>query len=119
MSIRSRGCSSCAGDMEPTDHNRRAFDDALATAASDKAVSHGWALAADLERIRSGMGLAVPDPMMARGALVWTSLFGAISFDRSGTTRIGRFVLNHSFMIPGLVATTGSVAVGLLIARFF
>ncbi|MEO6999929.1 MAG: anaerobic C4-dicarboxylate transporter family protein [Terracoccus sp.] len=47
------------------------------------------------------------------------TLIAAISFDRSGTTRIGRFVLNHSFMIPGLVATTGSVAVGLLIARFF
>ena len=47
------------------------------------------------------------------------TLIAAISFDRSGTTRIGRFVLNHSFMLPGLVATVGSVAVGLLIARFF
>lgn len=47
------------------------------------------------------------------------TLIAAISFDRSGTTRIGRFVLNHSFMLPGLVATIGSVGVGLLIARFF
>lgn len=41
-------------------------------------------LAADLERIRSGMGLAVPDRLLARGALVWTSLFGAISFEVFG-----------------------------------
>ncbi|MGO4192574.1 TetR/AcrR family transcriptional regulator [Arthrobacter sp. YAF17] len=41
-------------------------------------------LAADLESIRAGMGLAVPDSLMARGALVWTSLFGAISFEVFG-----------------------------------
>ena len=33
------------------------------------------------------------------------SLIAAINFDLSGTTRIGKAVLNHSFMIPGLVAT--------------
>ena len=37
---------------------------------------------------------------------------GAMSFDRSGTTKIGKFVLNHSFMRPGLVATVISVASG-------
>lgn len=47
------------------------------------------------------------------------TVIAAISFDRSGTTRIGKFVLNHSFMVPGLVATIGSVGVGLLIARLF
>lgn len=41
-------------------------------------------LAADLERIRSEMGLAVPDGPLARGALVWTSLFGAVSFEVFG-----------------------------------
>lgn len=45
------------------------------------------------------------------------SLIAAINFDLSGTTRIGRYVLNHSFMIPGIVATAVSVAVGLAIAR--
>ena len=45
------------------------------------------------------------------------SLIAAINFDLSGTTKIGRYVLNHSFMIPGLVATVVSVATGLLIAR--
>ena len=32
----------------------------------------------------AGMGLAVPDRLLARGALVWTSLFGAISFEVFG-----------------------------------
>ncbi|MBK9443597.1 MAG: anaerobic C4-dicarboxylate transporter [Comamonadaceae bacterium] len=45
------------------------------------------------------------------------SLIAAINFDLSGTTRIGRYVLNHSFMIPGLVATSVSVATGLAIAK--
>ena len=45
------------------------------------------------------------------------SLIAAINFDLSGTTRIGRYVLNHSFMIPGLVATSVAVAVGLFLAQ--
>jgi anaerobic C4-dicarboxylate transporter DcuA len=45
------------------------------------------------------------------------SLIAAINFDRTGTTRIGRFVLNHSFMLPGLVATAGAIATGLLMAQ--
>ncbi len=45
------------------------------------------------------------------------SLIAAINFDLSGTTKIGRYVLNHSFMIPGLVATVVSVATGLAIAQ--
>ena len=35
----------------------------------------------------------------------------AISFDTAGTTKIGKYVLNHSFMIPGLLNTIISVAV--------
>ncbi|HTP98709.1 MAG TPA: anaerobic C4-dicarboxylate transporter [Casimicrobiaceae bacterium] len=45
------------------------------------------------------------------------SLIAAINFDLSGTTRIGKYVLNHSFMIPGLVATAVAVATGLLLAK--
>jgi AcrR family transcriptional regulator len=42
------------------------------------------ALSADLKAIRSELGLAVPDGLLARGALVWTSLFGAVSFEVFG-----------------------------------
>ena len=45
------------------------------------------------------------------------SLIAAINFDLSGTTKIGKYVLNHSFMIPGLVATAGAVIVGLALAK--
>jgi anaerobic C4-dicarboxylate transporter DcuA len=45
------------------------------------------------------------------------TLIAAINFDLSGTTRIGRFIINHSFMIPGLVATGVAVFTGLLIAK--
>ncbi|RZI42890.1 anaerobic C4-dicarboxylate transporter [Herbaspirillum sp. HC18] len=45
------------------------------------------------------------------------SLIAAINFDLSGTTKIGKYVLNHSFMIPGLVATAGAVMTGLFLAR--
>jgi anaerobic C4-dicarboxylate transporter len=36
---------------------------------------------------------------------IYPTLIAAISFDQTGTTRIGKYVLNHSFMLPGMVAT--------------
>src|SRR5262249_21931900 len=45
------------------------------------------------------------------------TLIAAINFDLSGTTKIGKYVLDHSFMIPGLVATSVAVAVGLVLAK--
>jgi anaerobic C4-dicarboxylate transporter DcuA len=46
------------------------------------------------------------------------TIIAAINFDRSGTTRIGKYVLNHSFLLPGLISTTVAVSVGLLIGKF-
>jgi anaerobic C4-dicarboxylate transporter DcuA len=46
------------------------------------------------------------------------TIIAAINFDRSGTTRIGKYVINHSFLLPGLVSTTVAVVVGLVIAKF-
>ena len=45
------------------------------------------------------------------------TIVAAIAFDQTGTTRIGRFVLAHSFMRPGLVATASAVLTGLVLAR--
>jgi anaerobic C4-dicarboxylate transporter DcuA len=45
------------------------------------------------------------------------SLIAAINFDLSGTTKIGKYVLNHSFMVPGIVATGTAVITGLALAR--
>jgi len=45
----------------------------------------------------------------------YPTVVAAINFDRTGTTRIGKWVLNHSFMLPGLAATVGAVCTGLLL----
>lgn len=47
----------------------------------------------------------------------YPTVVAAINFDRTGTTRIGRYVLNHSFMMPGLIATGVSVGLGLLLVQ--
>jgi anaerobic C4-dicarboxylate transporter DcuA len=47
------------------------------------------------------------------------TLIAAMQFDRSGTTRIGKYLLNHSFMLPGLISTVGSVGIGVLLAKIF
>jgi anaerobic C4-dicarboxylate transporter DcuA len=47
----------------------------------------------------------------------YPTLVAAINFDRTGTTRIGKYLLNHSFMLPGLAASAVSVTVGLVLAR--
>jgi anaerobic C4-dicarboxylate transporter DcuA len=45
------------------------------------------------------------------------TIIATINFDRSGTTRIGKYVINHSFLVPGLVATVVAVFSGLVIAK--
>lgn len=47
------------------------------------------------------------------------TLIAAMQFDRSKTTRIGKYLVNHSFMLPGLICTVGGVGFGMLIATFF
>ena len=49
----------------------------------------------------------------------YPTLVAAINFDSTGTTRIGKWVLNHSFMLPGMVATVVSIAVGLLLIQIY
>ena len=44
----------------------------------------------------------------------YPTVVAAINFDRTGTTRIGKYVLNHSFMLPGLVSTGVAIGLGLL-----
>lgn len=41
-------------------------------------------------------------------------LIAALNFDRTGTSRIGKFVFNHSYMIPGLVGVGGAIGFGFL-----
>jgi len=46
----------------------------------------------------------------------YPSDLAAIQFDRSGTTRIGKYVINHSFILPGLIGVSTSCLVGYLLA---
>jgi anaerobic C4-dicarboxylate transporter DcuA len=46
----------------------------------------------------------------------YATIVAAVAFDRTGTTRIGKYVLNHSFMLPGLVSTVSAIVIGRLIA---
>ena len=48
----------------------------------------------------------------------YPTIVAAINFDRTGTTKIGKWILNHSFMLPGLITTVVSIAAGLLFISF-
>lgn len=47
----------------------------------------------------------------------YASDLACIGFDRSGTTRIGRFVINHSFIVPGLIGVGTGCLVGWLLVK--
>ena len=47
----------------------------------------------------------------------YPSDIATVTFDRSGTTRIGKYLLNHSFMMPGLVSVIVSTIVATLITK--
>ena len=49
----------------------------------------------------------------------YPSDLAAIQFDRSGTTHIGKYVINHSFIIPGLIGVFSSCAVGWVLANLY
>jgi anaerobic C4-dicarboxylate transporter DcuA len=75
-----------------------------------------------------GLSLGIPAPLLigmfpaVNGYFFipnYGTLIAAMQFDRSGTTRIGKYLLNHSFMLPGLICTVGAVGFGLLIGKLF
>ena len=75
-----------------------------------------------------GIALGVPAPILI-GTLVavngyffipnYGPIIASIDFDTTGTTRIGRYIFNHSFMLPGLLSMAFSLALGLLFAQMF
>ena len=46
----------------------------------------------------------------------YPTLLAAIEFDDTGSTRIGKYVFNHPFLIPGVVCITLAVTFGFLLA---
>ncbi|MCC7228091.1 MAG: anaerobic C4-dicarboxylate transporter [Burkholderiaceae bacterium] len=47
----------------------------------------------------------------------YPSDLAAIQFDRSGTTKIGKFVVNHSFIVPGFIGVGTSCLIGFMLAK--
>ena len=73
-----------------------------------------------------GVGLGVPPEIMV-GTFVavngyffipnYGPIIASIDFDTTGTTRIGRYIFNHSFMLPGLLSLVFSLVFSLLLAK--
>ena len=75
-----------------------------------------------------GLALGVPVPLLiafypAASGLFFLPTYGtvlaAVSFDQTGTTKIGKYLLNHSFMRPGLVTMAAAILIALLLSRVF
>ncbi|HHH1002980.1 TPA: anaerobic C4-dicarboxylate transporter [Yersinia enterocolitica] len=49
----------------------------------------------------------------------YPSDLACIGFDRSGTTKIGKFIINHSFIIPGLIGVICSCITGYVLVTTF
>ena len=49
----------------------------------------------------------------------YPSDIATVNFDRSGTTVIGKYLLNHSFMMPGLISVIVSTIIGYLVTNVF
>lgn len=72
-----------------------------------------------------GISLGIPAPFIiaAYPAVngyfffpTYATLIAGVMFDTTGTTKIGKYVLNHSYMLPGLITETGSLLVGFALA---
>ncbi len=73
-----------------------------------------------------GLALGLPVPLLlglmpASYAYFFFAFYpsdlAAINMDRTGTTRIGKYLLNHSFMIPGLIGVSVSTIIAYTISR--
>ncbi len=49
----------------------------------------------------------------------YPTILAAITMDKTGSTSIGKYVVNHSFMLPGMVATVVSIVTGFILAAIF
>jgi anaerobic C4-dicarboxylate transporter DcuB len=75
-----------------------------------------------------GYALGLPTPLLlglipASYAYFFFAFYpsdlAAINMDRTGTTHIGKYLLNHSFMIPGLIGVTTSTLVAYGLSKLF
>ena len=75
-----------------------------------------------------GVALGIPAPLLialypaVNGYFflpTYGTIIAAVSFDQTGTTKIGKYLVNHSFMLPGLVTTSSAILIALAITYLF
>lgn len=75
-----------------------------------------------------GLALGVPPSLLiafypAANSVFFLPTYGtllaAVNFDQTGTTKIGKYLLNHSFLRPGLVTVATAVVIALLLVKVF
>ncbi|EQB2455995.1 anaerobic C4-dicarboxylate transporter [Campylobacter upsaliensis] len=49
----------------------------------------------------------------------YPTLLGAVQMDDTGSTRIGKFIFNHAFFLPGVLVIAIAVALGFLVISLF
>lgn len=73
-----------------------------------------------------GIALGIPTQMLvafypACAGFFFLPTYGtslaAVSFDQTGTTKIGKYLLNHSFMLPGMVTMIASIAIAMVLSK--
>jgi anaerobic C4-dicarboxylate transporter-like protein len=115
--------------------------EAIKAALSDTVQAHPWVFSfalfglsvvlfsqastiSTLMPVGIGLGIAAPALIAMFPAVngyfflpTYGTVVAAASFDRTGTTKLGRYVFDHSFMLPGLVTTAVAIGVGFAIAE--
>lgn len=91
-------------------------------AATAKAITPAVVAALGITAANPGDSYMLVAAFAAVSALfvlpTYPTLLGAVQMDYTGTTRIGKWVFNHSFFIPGVLAIVLSVALGFLACMF-
>ncbi|AHE94942.1 MULTISPECIES: anaerobic C4-dicarboxylate transporter [Campylobacter] len=89
-------------------------------AATAKAIIPAVILALGITPENSGQIYIVVASFAAVSALfvlpTYPTLLGAVQMDDTGTTRIGKYIFNHAFLVPGILAIAISVALGFIVA---
>ncbi len=91
-------------------------------AATAKAITPAIVAALGISAANPGDSYMLVASFAAVSALfvlpTYPTLLGAVQMDDTGTTRIGKWVFNHAFFIPGVLAIVFAVALGFLACAF-
>lgn len=92
-------------------------------AATAKAITPAIVAALGISAANPGDSYMLVASFAAVSALfvlpTYPTLLGAVQMDDTGTTRIGKYVFNHAFFIPGLLAIVFSVCLGFVACMVF